>query len=272
MSMRGWWALVPLVLFAVAFAACREPMRSPAQWDKGAMRAWEVRLAEIVTEDGLVDYDALEADRSALDGYVAWLADERSWPGRLTRDWHAQYLNAYNALVMFQVLERGRPASVLDVGGIVPVPGYKFFAATQFALGADWLTLSEIEHERVRWKEMDYRDHSALNCASMSCPPLRNELYRPPQLRQQLDDQMKRWMSDPERGVRVEGGRAVFSPIFEWFERDFHFFSGGKDPCTIAAEHTGDHELARQLRALSAEGCPRTYFEYDWSLNDASSE
>lgn len=249
---------------------CRETMRSPAGWDKGAPKAWEARLAEVVTDEGLVDYDALEADRAALDAYVAWLGDEQAWPGRLTRDWHAQYLNAYNALVLFQVLERGRPASVRDVQGLVPIPGYKFFHGTQFPLGADHLTLSEVEHERVRWKEMDYRDHAALNCASRSCPPLRPELYVARGLKRQLDDQMSRWMSDPERGVRVEGGVAVFSPIFDWYARDFSFFSGGQDPCAIAADYVQDRALARQLTELSAAGCPRTYFEYDWSLNDGS--
>lgn len=245
-------------------------MYSAGEASKEAPKRWEALLDKIVDERGLVDYDTLEQERSALDDYVAWLGDERAWAGRLTKDWHAQYLNVYNALVLFQVLERGRPASVLDVKGIVPYSGFAFFHGTQFPLGVETLTLSEIENERVRWKEMDLRDHAAMNCASMSCPPLRGELYRGPALQAQLDDQMRRWLSDETRGVRIEGGRAVFNPIFDWFSRDFHFFSAGQDPCTIAAKYVDDPALVAELQQLAEQDCPRDYFPYDWSLNDSS--
>jgi hypothetical protein len=267
--------LAALAAAALLGSGCRETLSSSAQFGKDTPRAYEALLSRVVTDDGLVDYDALEADRGPLDSYVGWLAADAAWQGRLTKDWHSQYLNAYNALVLFQVLERGRPASVLDVQGLVPIRGFKFFHFTQFALGDETVSLSEIENERIRWKEMDHRDHAALNCASMSCPPLRAELYRNPTLERQLDDQMRRWLDDPERGVRIEGDgearTAVFSPIFDWYARDFSFFTAGLDPCAIAAEHVSDRGLREELQALSQRGCPRRYFDYDWSLNDASS-
>jgi hypothetical protein len=260
---------LPLVALFLA-AGCRQTLESPAAPAQNALKQWEALLGRIVDERGLVDYDTLESERGALDQYVAWLADERAWQGRTTKDWHAQYLNAYNALVLFQVLERGRPESVRDVQGIVPIPGFKFFHGTQFRLGVDSLTLSEIENERLRWKEMDYRDHAAMNCAAMSCPPLRPELYRPQGIGSQLDRQMRAWMSDEERSVKIVDGQAVFNPIFDWYARDFSFFSAGIDPCTIAATYIDDDARREALYALAGEGCPRTYFAYDWSLNDAN--
>lgn len=256
---------ISLALLAVS--GCRTTLTSSGKPSREAVKRWEELLGRVVDDRGFVDYDTLERERAALDDYVAWLGDERAWQGRLTKDWHAQYLNAYNALVLFQVLERGRPASVLDVKGWLPVPGYAFFRGTQFPLGVDWLTLSEIEHERLRWKEMDLRDHAAMNCASRSCPPLRDELYRVPGLRHQLDDQMKRWLDDEERGLRIEGDTVVFNPIFDWFQRDFDFFSAGQDPCTIAARYVSDPQKKSRLRELAGQGCPRRFFEYDWSLN-----
>jgi hypothetical protein len=237
-------------------------------FDKESGKALNELLGRVVTPDGYVDWDALEADRQPLDAYISWLSSERAWQGRITKEWHAQYLNAYNMLVLWQVLERGRPASVHDVKGMIPVDGWKFFSGTQFELGVEWLTLSEIENERIRWKEMDYRDHAALNCASMGCPPLRNELYRLPALQSQLDDQMQRWIMDDVRGVRIEDGVAVFSPIFDWYARDFEFFSAGQDLCELAAEHAIG-EKQQQLRQLAGRGCPHRFSEYDWSLNDA---
>lgn len=261
--------LAALGLALLVAGGCRQSMSSPVKEAKrDATRAWEELLGRIVI-DGRVDYDTLTAEREALDAYVAWLGSEDAWQGRMTKDWHAQYLNAYNALVLFQVLERGRPASVLDVKGWIPKPGSGFFVETQFPLGVEWLSLSEIEHERLRWKEMDYRDHAAMNCASQSCPPLRAELYRPKDLQAQLDEQMAAWVADDARGLRFEGDEVVFSPIFDWFARDFEFFSAGQSLCEIAAEHAVGKRRVR-LTELQAKGCPHRFFAYDWALNDAS--
>lgn len=257
----------PLLAIAL-LSGCRTSFESSGN-PRVASRTWEAMLGHVVTEDGLVDYDAIEADREPLDDFVAWIARGDAMRGKKKADHHAFWLNAYNALVIFQVLERGRPASVLDVDGWIPLPGSGFFVETQFQVGDDWLSLSEIEHERVRMKELNYRDHAALNCASMGCPPLLDELYVKPKLRDQLTSQMERWVNDPVRGVRVEDGVAVFSPIFDWYAFDFEFTSAGDDPCTIAASHARE-PLHTQLVDLAEAGCPRRFASYDWSLNDAS--
>lgn len=257
---------MPLLLLLLG---CRETLRPGVlPPDRDPSRRWEQLLSRVVDREGYVDYGALESDRGPLDDYVAWLATDEAWEGKLTKDWHAQFLNAYNALVLYQVLIRGRPASVLDVRGTIPVKGFKFFRGTQFRLGDDLLSLSEIEHERIRWKEMDYRDHAAINCASRSCPPLRGELYRTNTLQTQLDDQMRVWIMDEDRGVRVTAEKATFSPIFEWYARDFSFWTAGEDICSIAADHaTGTKR--QMLYRLAERGCPHDYFEYDWSLNES---
>ncbi|MEM6931364.1 MAG: DUF547 domain-containing protein [Myxococcota bacterium] len=262
-----------MILGVLLAVGCRQGLVSDVtEVPKSVIEDYDALLAEVVTPDGYVDYDALEADRGALDAYVAHIGQPGSWPGKIGKDWHGRYLNVYNALTLFQVLERGRPDSVLDVSSLwVPRAGAGFFFTTAFRVKGEWLSLSEIEHERVRQLELDLRDHAALNCASMSCPPLRAELYEPrgKRLRRQLDDQMRRWMQDPARGVRFDGDEVVFNPIFDWFANDFDFFSAGRDPCAIAAEYS-DGEPKRRLEELSANGCPRRYFDYDWSLNDAA--
>lgn len=249
--------------------ACRTTMTSPADGEGDARQAYGELLAEVVTDDGYVDYDALESNREPLDRFVAWLARDEAHIGKKTKHRHAYWLNAYNALVLYQVLERGRPDSVHDVGGWLPKTGSGFFIETAFPVGGDVLSLSEIEHERVRMMELDYRDHAALNCASMSCPPLRNELYATPRLQAQLRDQMRRWVMDDERGVRIDGDTLVVNPIFEWFERDFVFMSAGMDTCELAATYAVDNKK-RSLDRMIESGCKTTTFEYDWSLNDAA--
>ena len=141
------------------------------------------------------------------------------------------------------------------------------FVDTAFDVGRDRLSLWEIEHERVRRRQEDVRVHAAMNCASRSCPPMMRSVYREKVLEAQLDRQMKRWVNDPARGVRIEGGEAVFSAIFDWFSADFHLWTGGVDLCTTAAAYA-EPELAGGLKALSAAGCPHRFAPYDWRLND----
>jgi len=251
------------MLFSVLFLllGCRETLSAKGD-PRRAIPAWSRTLEQIVTEDGLVDYDLLEANRESLDDYVAWIERADALKGKKKADHHAFWLNAFNALVLFQVLERGRPASVRDVDG--------FFVWTQFPIGWDHISLSEIEHERIRMRELNYRDHAAMNHGTMSSAPLRNELYVKPRLREQLTGDIERWLTDPIRGVKIDAGTAVFPAEFQWYRFDFEFTSGGDDPCTVAARHVGA-PLRGQLHELARVGCPHRFQDYDWRLNDASS-
>lgn len=244
--------------------ACRPTLVSNGNATARAPRRYADLLEQVVTEDGYVDYDRLADDRDKLDDYVAWLA-EHGPPegGNPTSHAHqAFWYNAYNALVLFAVLEHGRPASVRDVTG--PSPGAGFFLLHDFQVGPDQVSLWEIEHERIRQRYLDERAHGVLNCASSSCPPLWAEPLRPGGLQNQLDAHMERWVGDPERGVRLEAdGTLVANPIFDWFAEDFERWTGSAPLCEYLVQYAhGD-----VADALSAEDCQVTFFEYDWSLN-----
>jgi hypothetical protein len=97
---------------------------------------------------------------------------------------------------------------------------------------------------------------------------MRPELYRREGLHEQLDDQMTKWVMDDARGVRFDGDKALFNPIFDWYARDFSFFSVGEDLCTIAAQFaTGDKK--KTLERLAGMGCPHEFYPFDWALNEA---
>lgn len=262
-------ALHAVLVALLCVSACRRTMGPTGEPpETNPTSDYAELLQRVVTDDGYVDYDRLEEEREALDAYVAWLAGPKIWERNDPQNRHAPYLNAYNALVLYQVLERGRPDSVLDVKGWLPKPGSGFFVETQFKLGPDYLSLSEIEHERIRLADMDFRSHAALNCASMSCPPLRNSLYtqRDGSLAGQLREQMGIWVDDDLRGVRIEDGVAVFNPIFQWYARDFEFWSAGLDLCTLTSRFASGSKRT-QLKQLADQGCPHRFFEYDWRLN-----
>ena len=248
-------------------AGCRPVLRSPADApDEDPTAQWGELLGRVVTDDGYVDYDRLEAERGALDTYVAWIGRYRALP---EPRWErlAFWLNAYNALTLFAVLEDGRPASVMDVDGWLPVAGAGFFFERAFSVPRGWVSLYELEHHKLRGRYLDYRIHAAINCASTSCPPLRAELYTVPGLDRQLERQMGVWVEDSDRGLYIEeDGTVVFSALFDWYDFDFVEWTGGRDPCRVAADHArGKRKEA--LTAASEAGCPHRYMDYDWSLN-----
>ena len=77
------------------------------------------------------------------------------------------------------------------------------------------MTLDGIEHGVLRKDYHVPRIHMALVCAAMGCPPLRNEPYTGERLFAQLDDQARRFLSNPARfrNERREGGeRAIIFP------------------------------------------------------------
>lgn len=224
-------------------------------------QAYEALLQRIVTEDGYVRWERLRQDRQALDAYVAWLTR----PGALPEDpaaAHAVWLNAYNAWVLYGVLETDVQDSVQELPGWVPEPGAGFFLERTYNLGGSHYSLYVAEHSYIRAGMKDWRDHAALNCASASCPPLRSELFVAERLDAQLDDQVRRWVDDPIRGFRKDGETLVFSPIFDWFEADFPVADGSL--CTLLAPYA---KAERRALLTASPDCPTVYFRYDWRLN-----
>ena len=255
-------------MVVLLLAACRTVLltdATPTEGDFGEQ--WDALLKRAVTEEGYVDYDLIEAERDVLDRYIAFIAKEKpSLPVSMIR--HAFWLNAYNALVIFQVLERDRPDSVMDVRGWVPKAGSGFFVETAFTVDGNELSLWEIEHERVRMRILEPRDHAALNCASRSCPPMRRGIYTGKGLKIQLNEQMTRWVNDPERGVYIEDGVLWANPIFSWYQHDFEFWTAGLSLCAFTARFA-HQPLRSEILSLNREGCPTAFYEYDWRLNDA---
>jgi hypothetical protein len=113
----------------------------------------------------------------------------------------------------------------------------------------------------------DPRIHSAIVCASLSCPPLRREAYRAERLEEQLDDNMRRWLADPRKGVRADAatGTLFVSSIFKWFAEDFEPAGG-----TAAFVERYGPEAAARVTQRAGEDVRIRYLDYDWSLNDLS--
>ncbi|MFW5845007.1 MAG: DUF547 domain-containing protein [Planctomycetota bacterium] len=222
-------------------------------------RIWGGILSEVVLPDG-VDYQHLASLRGELDRYRVQLATATvpEDPDAAMAFW----INAYNALTLELVLRTwpDEPAaqedySVRDVEG--------FWTAYTFEVAGGRHSLDHIEHGIIR-PMGDPRIHMAVNCASVSCPPLHEEPYIGSRLDAQLDRAARHFV-DSDYHVRVEKQAVRVNPILKWFSEDFEEVGGVR---AFLLAYSTRPELTERLQADR----PIRFFAYDWSLNRASGE
>ncbi len=206
-------------------------------------------------EGSAVNYDGFKKDAHLLDEYLTILSQTSA--RSLSRDdQFAYYINVYNAFTIKLVLTRYPGInSIKETGGFFSNPWSKKF----ITLEGKTLTLDHIEHKILRPRFKDPRVHFAINCASRSCPPLRNEPYEGKILEYQLNEQTKNFIND-QKNTLIKDNTLFVSRIFKWFKEDF---SG--NPLLFIKQYAGT-DLKHRL--LSNEGKIKlSYLNYDWSLN-----
>jgi hypothetical protein len=205
-----------------------------------------------------VDYAALRSS-AEWKAVVASLA--ASDPARLgsRAESLAFWINVYNILAIDLVVRHYPVDSIRDIGSLF-APVWQKPAGV---VGKRAYSLDEIEHQILR-RMGDPRIHAAIVCASLSCPPLRREPYRAREVGAQLDDNVRRWLADPRKGMRIDphARRVWLSPIFRWFASDF-----AEGAFAFLARHAAPEQRAA-LESIPPEARSIAYLDYDWSLND----
>jgi len=213
-------------------------------------------LLQKYVQDGGVDYKGLKTEEQKLDQYLDIL--NKTNPENLSRDERlAFYINAYNAYTLKLILEHYPVESIKDIGGFFSKPWSIEFAK----VGGKTLTLDEIEHDIIRPRFQDARVHFAVNCASKSCPPLISEPYSGDKVDQQLEENTRAFLNDPQH-TYLEGDTLWVSRIFKWFGGDFN-----DDPLSFVLKFA-EGEFKERLEARKDE-IEVEYLDYDWSLNEA---
>ncbi len=212
--------------------------------------------------DGKVNYKALKQDK-LLDEYLSDLS--RANPNALgSRDEKiAFWINAYNAYTLKLIVDNYPLKSIKDLSFlgtiVINSPWKKEFCN----IGGKLYSLDAIEHDILRGEFGEERIHFAVNCASESCPILRNEAYSPSKLKAQLEEQARTFLGDGVRNqMRWEGKTLYLSQIFNWYRGDFEKKSGSLE--AYLAQFFTDE----QKRWLAAGEVKIEFLDYDWSLNE----
>ena len=211
---------------------------------------WQSVLTAVVDAEGRVDYPALRADSHALEEVVATFAvvGPQSTPHLFptSDDKLAYYLNAYNAFVLWNVVNRPDLKSVHD-DKIV------FFYGTSFAFDGGRTNLYDLENTTIRGGFEEPRVHFALNCASLGCPKLPQTVFTGDRLEDALERETVRFLAESRNvQVRPDGQAVDVSKIFEWYAEDFR-----PSPATWLAERRND--VSPQMTLVARD--------WDWALN-----
>jgi len=236
-------------------------------------------LRTVVDDDGRVDYAALKADPRFLDEYTVSIEhlSPETYAAWDTKTKLAFWLNVYNALTLDLIVDHYPIQAVGEApdypaNSIRQIPGA--WDTITFQVMGQAMTLDHIENDVLRKEFDEPRIHMALVCAARSCPPLRREPYDGRTLDAQLDDQVRRFLSAPDRfAIDRDAGAVRLSAIFDWFQGDFvkqyGKATGRFDPPLRAVINFIGRYLPDADRAYLEKGDYSVeYLEYDWTLNE----
>ncbi len=226
------------------------------------LTTWDGLLRTYVDADGRVDY------RSWLTGQPTILADwlaQQSCETKGHQDHLAQWINLYNAFTIQAVLSRYPIASIRPK--LLGLPNWigflRFFQQPVHRLGSQLFSLAQIENRMLRECGQDPRIHFAIVCASLGCPLLRGEAYTPERVEQQLQDDLVRFVNNPQK-VRLDAEAGILhcSRIFQWYRADF-LAASPSIAAYILPQLQGATDSKAELRLA--------FLPYDWSLNQRMS-
>ena len=233
--------------------------------------------------DGMVNYNNIkENDIHLLKKYFNQLQNlDIEYFNTLNNDSKiAFWINTYNAITIYGIVKN----YPVKYGGLIArhrfpkssIRQIKNFWDKVFVkiMGKD-ITLNQIEHKILRKKFNEPRIHFALVCASIGCPKLSEEAYKPDTLNEQLENVTKKFVNDKEQVTLDTANKKLYiSSIFKWYAEDFPY----DDKLIWLKKYNKKFRGAIQFITKYIEEEKRDfiisskheikYLDYDWSLND----
>lgn len=199
--------------------------------------------------DGKVKYSLIKEEPEMLYELVDEIATHDLKNKRISSDYlKAFYINAYNILVINQVVENYPAYGPLKIDG--------FFDGKKNTVMGKELTLNELEKQTLYKQYPDPRLHFVLVCAAKGCPPIANYAFKPEKLETQIEERTK-YVLNLDWFIQTEKRGIKISKIFEWYEMDFK---------------SNDRSIIDYLNDFRGEKISKNekvgYYEYDWSLNE----
>lgn len=217
---------------------------------------WNELLQKHVTEQGVVNYKGFQKDSAQFNEYLKILSTSHPNDSNWNENQRLAYwINAYNAFTVRIVMRNYPTPGIKEIKNGIPFVNTVW--DIKFIKIEDQIyDLNNIEHGIVRPRFEEPRIHFALNCASISCPRLRNEAFTPERLDEQLTDNARYFLSNPIKNkLGVE--RSEISKIFQWYGGDFR---KGENTVRKFIDKYSDIKITADTEI--------DHLKYDWRLND----
>jgi len=230
-------------------------------------------LHKYVNDEGLVNYQAIRSEAARdLNDYLSLLSSA-NLEGLSYEEKLAFWINAYNALMIKNIINHPELKKVSDNFGLFDLP---------FKIAGGQYTLNDIESRIIRGKtnsknkqgpspgvtleKFDPRIHFALVCAAISCPKLQNFAYTQSNIEKTLQSAAIRFAALPKH-VAVVKGRLRLSSLLKWYQEDFNKVGGVPVYLTSLLKFTHGQD-APEIERLLKTKFDKADYEYDWTVND----
>lgn len=199
---------------------------------------------------GLVDYAVVKENIVELNSLMSLFENKTS---NNANEKKALLMNLYN-LGTIKLLAENYPVS--SPQGIA-----NFYDKKYIKYNNSTLSLNDIENNIIRKEFKDPRVHFVLVCGALGCPPITNFAYTAANLEEQLNQQVKLSLNDPDFiKVNNEGKIVLVSEIFKWYEPDF------------LKENKSIIQFINSYRNSPIdEKYNMDYYPYNWKINDIKS-
>jgi len=223
-------------------------------------------ILNLYVKNGLVDYKGFKKD-NRLAQYTDQIS--KTNPEKLTRNEKlAFWINAYNAFTLKIVIDNYPIESITELHSGGKILGYllgKTVWDKEFILiNSKKYSLGDIEHTILR-KMNEPRIHFSIVCASISCPPLRNEAFEADKIDEQLKSQAVQFINDKSRNYfDIQKREAYLSKIFSWFSEDFD--NSDENVLKFVLQYLPENISSDIKNNLSKWDI--SYKDYNWNLNE----
>jgi hypothetical protein len=209
----------------------------------------------------LKNYQKLKNNPDSFNEYLAQIESvKRKDFDRFTNEQQLAFLiNYYNSQQIQQVIANYPLDSIRDLGFLFFTPWKKDF----FTIFGQSASLDYVEHKLIRKLFKEPRIHFAVNCASISCPPLLDQAYQAEKIQNQLEHVTTNFLNaESLNSYLAAEHQLTLSPIFKWYQEDF-----GDDKAL-------QHFVARYMSGFVMKDTLASiaYSDYDWGLNDTHNQ
>ena len=203
--MKKIYSLFCLSLFVLVINA------NPSSLDHSK---WDALLKKNVSSNGNVNYDGFKSSESELDSYLTLLKENAPSSDWSKEETMAYWINAYNAFTIKLILNHYPTSSIMTIND------GKAWDLVFIEIGGEEYSLNNIEHDILRAKYKDPRIHFAVNCASVSCPRLRNGAFTAAGLNNQMEEMSVSFINNSSKNS-LSYDHVVVSQLFNWYKGDF---------------------------------------------------